>query len=78
MNDEEKNAILTKCLDILSEHFEAVQIMACDNEAGESKAFYRGAGIWYARMGMAHEFIENDRSQITARDLSEAMKPEEE
>jgi len=38
----------------------------------------RGGGNWYARQGMAQEFINEDISQEMTRQLSDALyKPEE-
>lgn len=68
---------MRQAVEALIEHFDSVQIMASITEDGSTNAHYVGRGDFYARLGMAHEFIENDKSQITARDLSAAIKPRE-
>ena len=57
----------------LGEHFDAVQILASWNDGGLSYCIKRGSGNWYARQGMAHEFINADMAQEQARQIAEAM-----
>jgi hypothetical protein len=66
MTREESEEILERVAAQLSEHFDAVQILASWNEEGMSKYASRGGGNWYARQGMAHEFITQDQAQVTA------------
>lgn len=61
----------------LGEHFEAVQIMVTWNEEGLTKNLNRGVGNWYARQGMAHEFINADVAQENARQIAERLEPPE-
>lgn len=57
----------------LSEHFGAVQIMGTFlTSNGNTVCVKRGAGDYYARQGMAQEFIEVDR----ARTACEVKKEE--
>lgn len=60
------------------EHCDAVQIMASFNEDGETHALYRGNGNWYARQGMAHEFINQDVAQENAKQIAERVNPPDE
>lgn len=73
-NDE----VIQKALDILGEHFDHVQILVTWNEDALSKFWHRGSGSWYARQGMAHEFINSDIAQDAARQIAAAIRPEEE
>lgn len=73
MNDEERNEWISKLAADLGEEFDAVQILCTLNEEATTKAFYRGAGNWYARQGMAHEFIEQDKGQIAAKEISNVV-----
>lgn len=59
----------------LGEHFDAVQILVSWNE--ESKCFnrYSGSGNWFARQGMAHDFINQDLAQENAKQISEKINP---
>lgn len=57
----------------LHEFFEVVQIQASWCEEGFTHSVDSGAGNWYARQGMAHEFINKDVAQENARQISEVM-----
>lgn len=63
----------------LREHFDAVEIMVSwqrDEGDGRTLGLKRGGGSWYARQGMAHEFIETDRAQEHAAALARQIRPE--
>lgn len=63
----------------LGEHFEAVQIMVTwPADEGGTKSLMRGTGNWYARQGMAQEFIGRDRAQEQAHEIARQLKPEDE
>lgn len=61
----------------LGEHFDAVQILASRTEGGRTFCSKRGVGNWYARQGMAHEFINEDVAQENAVQLAQALNPPE-
>lgn len=71
MTDAEAETFLDHATAQLGEHFDAVQILASLNDAGGSICYKRGAGNWYARQGMAHEFINADIAQGAARQIAE-------
>ncbi len=73
MTDAEAMTLIELMAAQLGEHFDAVQIMASRNEEGLTGCFKRGCGNWYARQGMAHEFINEDVAQENARKLSEVI-----
>lgn len=75
MSGEEAEKLLEEAAAKLGEHFDAVQILASWNEEGLSKCSKRGAGNWYARQGMAHEFINADIAQEHAREIAEQLEP---
>ena len=75
MTAEEKQRFLDRAIEQLGEHFDHVQIMVTWNEAGSSHRDYSGCGNWYARQGMAHEFINMDLAQENARAISERLNP---
>ena len=52
-----KAEIVKKALHDLGEHFESVQILATTVSEGQTLRSFSGCGNWYARLGMAHEFI---------------------
>lgn len=63
MTHADAEKLLTDTLVKLGEHFDACQIMVTWNEQSQSMALHRGSGNWYARQGLAHEFIGLDRAQ---------------
>ena len=66
MNDKEAKEYVEKMATELGEHFDSAQVMVSWNEEGITKSLKRGSGSWYARQGMAHEFITENDSQIQA------------
>ena len=73
MTIQEAEAILEKALAQIGEHFDAVQILASWNEEAMSMIAKRGTGNWYARQGMAHEFINSDIAQDAAYQIAERL-----
>ena len=78
MKGDEAGKILELAAARLGEHFDAVQILASWNEDGTTKCSKRGVGNWYARQGMAHEFINDDIAQSQAAQIAEQLEPPEE
>lgn len=78
MTATEAEKILEETAAKLGEYFDHVQIMGTWNEESLTKASYRGLGNWYARQGMAHEFINHDVSQDLACQINEQIsRPDE-
>lgn len=77
MDTTEAEKIVQKAAESLGEHFDAVQIMVSWNEEGMTKMFKSGCGNWYARQGMAHEFINADVAQDAAIQIAKKLRPEE-
>lgn len=77
MNIEQLNAFLGKFAAEIGEHFDSVQIMAEVTIDGATTALYNGRGSWYARQGMAHEFIEKDIAQEHAYQIAGRLNPPE-
>lgn len=50
----------------LCEHFEAVQVLASYSDDAGTHFISRGSGNWYARQGMAHEFIQSEQADLNA------------
>lgn len=61
----------------LGEHFDAVQIMVSYNREAQTFCVKRGCGNWYARQGMAHEFINANQAEEQARQIAEVIQPPE-
>ncbi len=77
MSREEVEEYIERIASELGEHFDAAQIMVTWNDGGTTCALHRGSGNWYARQGMAHEFINEDVAQEHARQLSDILEPVE-
>lgn len=52
---EQDMARVQKALDLLSEHFDTVQIFVTRHEDGGTRAANLGSGNWYARYGWREE-----------------------
>lgn len=58
----------------LHEHFEAIQILATwVDDDGQTCRVSLGIGNFYARQGLAHEFIEMDAAATTAHELAKVI-----
>lgn len=75
MNTDEIMELVEQHAAALGEHFDAIQILVTWNDNGNSYSLARGSGNWYARQGLAHEFITKDVAQENARQISQAMQP---
>lgn len=72
MTPEEQATLLKRVEDaanLLSEHFEAVQVLCSLTDGEGTTMFARGAGSWYARQGMAKEFMERDQARTLAQEM---------
>ena len=73
-----KEQALKDALALLGEHFEAVQILTSYpiDECGTA-SMYRGLGNWYARTGMAQEFLNQDQAQEQAKQIADRLGEDE-
>lgn len=78
MTNEELSKIVENAALALGEHFEAVQILAsnCDQEG--TAVVRRGVGNFYARVGMAQEFVDLDKDEMLSHKIAQALNPEDE
>lgn len=76
MNHGDKEKLVDTALHQLGEHFSAVQILVSWQKEGDGGTLdlFSGTGNWYARQGMAHEFIRRDNAQVHARELRQELK----
>jgi len=77
MTREEAQKYLDKVADDLSEFFGSVQIMVSTQVGCATRCIKSGRGDWYARQGMAHEFINEDQAQVTAIAIARENSPPE-
>lgn len=83
MTHDELHKMVDKCATELGEYFDAVQILVTWNEESRTLDLVCGSGNWYARQGLAREFILQNQSMVNAHELSKvdlhmAKPPEEE
>lgn len=74
MTAKDREKAIGECIAKLMEFCDAVQILSTwtDAETGNTFDVYLGRGNWYARTGMAHDFLNQDRART---DASEMPKP---
>lgn len=75
VSEAEIMELLNKHSKELAEHFDAVQILVTWDEDGITKAKHCGRGNWWARMGLARNFIERDNAEDAATIFSEKLNP---
>lgn len=66
---------LNKALLNLGEHFDCIQILGTYmGDDGNTYRVTRGVGNWYARQGIAREFLQMDAAQTTAYELAKVIQ----
>lgn len=78
MDAKEAVALLDFHVSALMEHYDSVQIMVTRSDHTGTEDFMRGGGNWYARQGMAHDFITRDKARTEAHELSKINNEEPE
>lgn len=69
------DALLFEFLPKLMEHCDAVQVLlSFPTPNGQTMRKADGRGNWYARQGMAHEFINTDQAQTIADEISKRQE----
>ena len=74
MTDEQRIALLESTVSMLGEHFDHLQIMVTWDEGRQepiTRRLFRGGGNWYARLGLAHEFISEGEGDILADKINQ-------
>ena len=72
MTNEQASKFVDKALLELGDQFEAVQILVSWPDQAGTKNIYAGCGNWFARRGMAEDFLTIEE----ARDMAKFMKGE--
>lgn len=78
MSDKEQQALLDRAINQLMEHFDAVQILVTYQKGDDTIRCFKGGGNWYARQGMAQEFIREDQARTDAREIADSLTPPDE
>lgn len=74
MTREELSNHVDRIAQDLAEHFDAVQILASHCEADGTMCMKRGRGNWYARQGMAQEFIQSNEAETNAEYIASKLE----
>lgn len=79
MTGEEATKIVDKAVCELREFFPHVQVLVSwrHDEDGCTADLFRGKGNWYARIGMAREFLTRDESQTTAKEIADRLNTDD-
>jgi hypothetical protein len=66
-----------RAISLLMEHFDCVQVL-CSRVSSDrgTEDYYRGAGNWYGRQGMARHFLSQDQAQTNAAEIAKVMPQE--
>lgn len=76
LTNDQQRAELEKHVLALMEYFDAVQILASSTApCGGTASTFQGAGNWFARQGMAHEFIQRDQAETNAFKIADKIQP---
>lgn len=74
MTDKEMEKWLDAKTAELTEHFDAVQILASYTDETGTHFIKRGSGNWFARMGMAQDYLTTQNAQTGAEMISRELK----
>jgi hypothetical protein len=74
MTPSQKEEIVQKAATALSEHFDCVQILVSSvTPQNSTESIFRGSGNWFARQGMAKDFMNRDSSDTRAYYIAEKL-----
>ena len=76
MTNEQLNELVEKHAGILKEFFDSVQVLTTwvdENGCTRGKKF--GMGDWYARQGIAREFVEQNQAELQASEIGKQINP---
>lgn len=59
----------------LGEHFDSVQVLVSNSGSEGTENIYSGVGNWFARQGMAHDFITKDSANTHANKIGDRLDP---
>lgn len=75
MTPQERHVEIEKCVHKLMELMDCVQILASYTDNEGTHSHYQGAGNWFARTGMARDFLDRDESQTAANAVKPFLQP---
>lgn len=81
MTDHDANQAVYKAVNMLSKHFQCVQVL-CSNPSPDAhyltSSTFDGSGNWFARLGMCQEFLARNERDRLAREIAANLNPPEE
>lgn len=77
MRPEEQIELVDRIAAQLGEQFECVQILVstCLENGKGTESVYSGFGNWFARQGMARDFVTKDDASTHAKHLADRLDP---
>jgi hypothetical protein len=72
---DQKAEIVRQHIAALREHFDSVQILCSHTSSIGTEHAFLGAGNWFARQGMAREFLNQSQSETAATELAKQINP---
>jgi len=76
LSPDEQFELVRQHVTRLLEFFDTVQILVSNSTEVGTENVFLGAGNWFARQGMAHDFITRDRAQTEAAEIAKSMPRE--
>ena len=73
LTQEEMQELVARHAQQLIEYFDAVQILVSLPGDGGTASIFTGRGNWFARQGMAHDFIKQDQARTDANELAKVI-----
>lgn len=80
LTQDEAFEMIDRAAAALAEHFEAVEILASvrlDGDNAGTRSVYGGRGNWFARQGMAHDFISREQANEVSDQIAKKINPDE-
>lgn len=69
LTPEQLEKVVQQHVDALSEFFDAVQVLCSHTMKEGTGSVFTGSGNWFARQGMAHQFIKSDDAETLAHKM---------
>lgn len=75
MSESEIIYLIERCAALIGEHGNVQILVSIPVDKGGTKGIKRGCGDWYARQGLAQEFIQQDRAQNIGEEVARRIDP---
>jgi hypothetical protein len=71
MTEDQAIRVLDRFRHQLAEHFDATQVhVSWVDPDGRTSILHRGSGNYYARMGMANDFLTREQAELVADEIA--------